>query len=204
VLPVSYLGFAVGAAYAWALDANRDMDVPRAISLHAFHDPTGAMGRAAYDLGNIYRMLGPEIHNSSLLFWVLQLPLAELKQPHDQLAQNLITRVAQALTPELFDRAAEAIDRAELPSTGARMDRPDADLIQREFANTARLMRHACRRASAILDASLAAAGIRRALDQDMQEIIAEYKQLWLARNRPGGLADSVARLEQAGADYMS
>ena len=87
----------------------------------------------------------------------------------------------------------------------AQMARPDAALIRREFANTARLMRHACRRAGLIFDTAEAAdAGATRALDQDMREIIEEYKQLWLARNRPGGLADSVARLEQTRADYTS
>jgi hexosaminidase len=203
-LPISYLGFAAGAAFAWAIDANRDLDIARAVSLHAFRDPSGAVGRAAYDLGNVYRMLGPEIHNSSLLFWVLQFPLAELIQPRESLAQALIPRIAQALSPEIFDRAAEAIDRAAQPIAQARIDRPDAEIIKREFANAARLLRHACRRAKLALDRGRAeTAGIRQELDQDMQAIIAEYKQLWLARNRPGGLEDSVARLERARSDYQ-
>ena len=201
-LPISYLGFAAGAAFAWALDTNRDMDVARATSLHAFRDPSGTIGRAAYDLGNIYRLLGPEIHNSSLLFWVLQLPLAELQQPRDSLAQTIITQVAPLLTPALFADAAAAIDRAIEPIGQAQMARPDAVLIRREFANTARMMRHACRRAALALHA--ADAGTGGALDQDMQQIIAEYQQLWLARNRPGGLPDSVARLENARADYIN
>jgi hypothetical protein len=111
--------------------------------------------------------------------------------------------VAQAFTVELFDGAAEAIDRAVLPVAQARMDRPDADLIRREFAHAARLLRHACRRAKLVLDPGQAeAARIRQELDQDMWAIIAEYRQLWLARNRPGGLDDSAGRLERARADY--
>ena len=72
VLPVSFLGFAVGAAYSWALEANRTMDVPAVVSLHAFRDPTGVMGRVAYDLGNVYKSAGVLMPNSSLLFWTLQ------------------------------------------------------------------------------------------------------------------------------------
>jgi len=30
-----------------------------------------------------------------------------------------------------------------------------------------------------------------------------EYQSLWLARNRPGGLVDSLARFEKARLDYM-
>jgi hypothetical protein len=195
VLPVSYLGLAAGAAYSWALEANRDLDVPRAVSLHAFRDATGAMGHVAYDLGNVYRTL-PEIHNSSALFWILQTPLAELpRQPRLDLAK---------LTPAAFQGAIEAIDRAIEPLDEARMTGPDAELIAREYANTARLLRHACRRAQLAFDGSQAgAAPDRGALDQDMQAIVAEHQQLWLARNRPGGLPDSVARLEAARADYQ-
>jgi hypothetical protein len=31
---------------------------------------------------------------------------------------------------------------------------------------------------------------------------VPEYKRIWLARNRPGGLVDSVARLEAMAEDY--
>jgi hypothetical protein len=192
--PISYLGFVVGAAYAWALDANRELDVPRAVSLHAFRDTTGAMGRVAYDLGNVYRTL-PVPHNSSALFWVLQAPLAEL---HTQQRMDVTQ-----LSPAAFQGALDAIDSAMEPLEEARMSGPDAALIAREYAGTARLLRHACRRAQLALDPGQPqAASIRRELDQDMQQIVAEYRQLWLARSRPGGLPDSVARLEKARADY--
>jgi hypothetical protein len=200
-LPISYLGFAAGAAYAWAVEANRDLDVARAVSLHAFRDATGAMGRVAYDLGNVYRIL-PAIHNSSPLFWALQFPAAELAQPRDSLAQALVPRIAQALTPETFGRALKAIDEAMEPLEEHRMARPDAELIQREFTNAAGLLRHACRRATALLDGSLGDGAVRGALGQDMQALIADYRQLWLARNRPGGLEDSAGRLERARDDY--
>ena len=47
-------GLCVGRGASWAWDANRD-DVAQAISLYAFDDPTGTMGRVAYDLGNVYQ-----------------------------------------------------------------------------------------------------------------------------------------------------
>jgi hypothetical protein len=39
-------------------------------------------------------------------------------------------------------------------------------------------------------------------LKHELQTIIEDYRALWLARNRPGGLGDSVARFEAALADY--
>lgn len=189
-LPVSYLGFAVGAAYAWALDANRAMDVPRAVSWHAFRDPTGAMGRVAYDLGNVYRAIGVEPPNSSALFWILQRPLEWV-------------RAQQPIPSDVFQRTLEAIDRAMLPLNGAQIARPDAGLIAQEYTNMARLLRHACKRGLLALETDrIRADKMHAELDQDMQEIIQDYKRIWLARNRPGGLDDSVARLERAREDY--
>jgi hexosaminidase len=199
-LPVSYLGFVAGAAYAWALDANRELDVARATSLHAFRDCSGALGRVAYDLGNIYRLL-PYLHNSSVLFWILQFPLAELRAPNESLARALVTRMAPGLTPELFAQVSEAINNALAPLSQAQSSRPDADLIRREFANTARLMRHASARGAIVFGAE-ADTDELAALNQELRDGISEYRALWLARCRPGGLDDSAGRLEQARADY--
>lgn len=188
VLPVSFLGFAMGAAFAWAYAANHHLDVPAVVSRHAFTDPTGAMGRVAYDLGNVYRAVGYEPPNSSALFWVLQSP-----------------PVSDTSTlPRLdFDRALDAIDAAIQPLATERMTRPDAPLILQEFDNTVRLLRHACRLGQLLIQPDGSGAlPRRRLLNDDIREIIREYERLWLARNRLGGLADSVARLERVRARY--
>ena len=188
-LPVSFLGFAAGAAFSWALEANRGMDVAQAVGRHAFGDPTGAMGRVAYELGNVYRHAGFEPGNSSALFWVLQGPPGkpgEVKMP--------------PVTP---GPALEAIDAAMQPLAEARMRRPDAALVTQEFELAARMLRHACRRAELMAAGEGATPEQRRLLDGDLREIIREYERLWLARNRHGGLRDSVARLEAARALYQ-
>jgi hexosaminidase len=189
-LPMSYLGFAAGAAYSWALEANRPVDMAAATSLHAFGDPSGTMGRLAYDLGNVYKAGGLVPPNSSILFQAMQTPLPMIQA---QAAQYGLTRAA-------FDCAAEAIDAAMAPLSSVRMAVPDAGLIKREFMNTARLLRHACRRG--LMGVGALEASEAPALAADLGEIIGEYRPLWLARNRPGGLADSVARFEKARADY--
>jgi hexosaminidase len=190
VLPVSYLGLAMGAAYSWALEANRQIDVAGAVSWHAFRDPTGSMGRVAFDMGNIYKSLSIQPPNSSALFWILQWPLEKVKSYPDLAAAELKQTLA-------------AIDRALSDLGRAKMERPDAALIVDEYQNTARLMRHACQRGLLALekDADQAAA-LRHELDKDLARIIREYRRLWLARNRPGGMADSVGRLRAMRQDY--
>jgi hypothetical protein len=190
---VSYLGFAYGAAVSWACEANRDMDVASAVSLHAFRDPTGIAGRVAYDLGNVYRAVGFEPQNSSVLFWILQ------SSPEELRAHPLVKDVP----PDGLERAMEAIDAAIAPLPGAQMARPDADLLRREMQHAARLLRHACRRGQLIYaSAADDTSALRRELDRDAVEIIAEQEALWLARSRPGGLKDSLTRMEQMRRDY--
>jgi hypothetical protein len=188
-LPVSYLGLAAGAAYSWALDANRDLDMAATTSAHAFNDPTGSMGRLAYDMGNVHKATGVSIHNATALFWVLQLTFEEIRAREWQDAD--------------FAAGLEAIDRAMEPLAHARICRPDASLIVAEFGNTARLLRHACRRGQlAVGQSGTGNIPTLEALDDDLRDIISEYERLWLARNRPGGLADSAARLRKAREDY--
>lgn len=186
-LLASYTGFAGGAAYSWALESNRGTDIARAASAYAFRDPTGAMGRAAFDLGNVYRAIGLEPPNSSALFWILRWPL------------ELVRGYRDTVPPDVLRHTLDTIDRAMAPLAGANSQRPDAALLHREFAMTARLLKHACRRALFAYEPDPALAA---ALEGDMREAAEEYRALWLARNRPGGLEDSIAPLEKVRADY--
>jgi len=186
--PASFLGFAMGAAYSWALEANRDADPVALVSRFAFEDLTGVMGRVAYDLGNVYRISSLEIGNSSSLFWALQLGLGQ-------------THRSELPTAESMERTLDALDTAVALLPDARMARPDADLILKEYRNTARLMRHAARRVLLALGGDHDVT--RAELAADMDDILVDYRELWLARSRPGGLADSAGRLATAKEDYL-
>lgn len=178
-LPVSYLGFAAGAAYSWALAANRTLDLAQAASRFAFGDPAGNFGRAAYDLGNVYRAVGVEFPNSSVLFWALQFPMPELRQR------------MQVLPVAAVAAAEAALEAALRPLAEATSRRPDADLLRRELELPARLLGHACRRIRHAHDSgAVNPADLRR----EMAELLEEYRAVWLLRNRPGGLTDSTAR----------
>jgi hypothetical protein len=105
----------------------------------------------------------------------------------------------ETVTPETLHEALAAIDRAMAPLPAAQSRRADAALLRREFELAARMMRHAARRG---LYASGAPDRTAAELDQDLREIIGEYQAVWLLRNRPGGLGDSVARLDRSRRDY--
>lgn len=178
-LPVSYLGFAWGAALGWACKANLDADLPRLLDLYAFRDEARVMGRLAYDLGNIYQLLG---RPGNLLFNAYVSPL----KPELTIDKGLRPRLYAALA---------SIDEIMAPLHKARMAVPDAELIKREFAHVAQMLRHGAKRALLQLDGSTLSPS---ALAAELDAIIAEHRAVWLARNRPGGLDDSAAKMALA------
>jgi hypothetical protein len=185
---VSYLGFAAGAAYSWCLTTNRGADIARLLSLHAFQDARMAAGQAHSDLGNVYRSAGDNPPNNSLLFNILQAPFSVLRE-----------NIARVSIPAL-EQCLAAIEQAEIQMAGEQMALLDAALVRREFAQAARMLKHACQRALFVHGSGWD----RGLLNQDLSEIIADYSPTWLRRNRPGGLVDSINRLEKARQDYLS
>jgi hexosaminidase len=173
-LPVSFLGFAAGAALSWCLAASSESDFTRELDAHVFRDSAGIMGALAHDLGNAYLRAGERIHNRSPLFDLLLEPesgKASKLPPAERLAET--RRWVQGVSARL---------------DGARMDRPDARLIRDEYDLTARMLLFAC-------DYGLAPAAA--ATREQLESILPEYERLWMLRNRAGGLADSMARLKR-------
>ncbi|HEX4825808.1 MAG TPA: family 20 glycosylhydrolase [Candidatus Polarisedimenticolaceae bacterium] len=180
-LPVSYLGLAYGAAVAWGLDANRDLDVPAMLDTFVFSDGARVMGRVAYDLGEVYRLTGVAVKNASVLALLLLFPERPLGEG----------RLA-GLTVEGLERARAGVDAAIAPLSRARSNRDDAATIAAELDLAAALMRHACDRGIARLTGTSQAA-----LGDELRGIIDEYERIWRLRNREGGLVDSVGRLKR-------
>jgi hypothetical protein len=185
-LPISYAGLAAGAAVSWCLESNPLADLAPALDLHAFHDESRVMGQAALDLGNIYKSVGKPIPNRSALFNIL-VPSAARTDP------------LAGISPSDLEAAKGEIDRAIKPLSTVPMNSPGAKLVADEFKCAARMLLHACDKGLWKLNASRQN---HVHLANDLNEIIAEHRRLWLARNRPGGLEDSVTRLADDLAEY--
>ena len=192
-----------------ALVSNRDIDIPRVLDRHAFYDRAGVMGKLAYELGNIYQSAGIEWANSSVLSAILQRPLDKLGR-HPKIRQARFGKVLEAI-----DAIMQSLEAADLQPGSRPVYRPE--LYQREFQLAARMLKHACWRGILAVDAYGEGEGIiagnghnpqsrsilLKELREDLQGIVQEYEQVWLCRNRPGGLADSVSRLKILLADYQ-
>jgi hexosaminidase len=201
-LPVSYLGLAGGAAYAWAYEANEGLDLAEAISLHAFGDPTGVMGRLAYDLGNLYLESGYDTFNGTIFFSIMQ---AEADQVASRLAQGPDRPMEENDLEAHWRQVLARVEAVTVPLAGEpAMERPDAALVQREFRWVAHMVSHACQRALWLLGRHVGRedADLRRQLLADCDELLAEHEAVWHARNRPGGFRDSQARLLRVRQSY--
>ena len=190
-LPVSYLGFAYGAAISWCVAKNTDIDIVPAMSRLAFEDSTGVMGQLAYDLGNVYLVHGHSWFNNHGLHRLLQAD-AEMKE---QWERQFNERGGEDPI-ESFKMAREMIDKAMVRLDDANIERPDAALLKEEFRTAADLMRFACNRGLKLWGLP-GSKGVGHDAAELMQ-IIERYKANWAARNRTGGLSDSTARFSNA------
>ncbi|NLF76659.1 MAG: family 20 glycosylhydrolase [Chloroflexi bacterium] len=177
--PVNYLGYAYGAALSWAVEANRAIDLPRCLDLFAFEDAAGVMGRLAYDLGNVYRLPGLARHNGHRLF--------------DLFHRTLARQWTDPFEPDVLRAALDQIDAITAPLDSAQMARPDAGLVRAEYRMVADLLRHACWHGLQLAGQPVRTPG---ELLADLERLAAIMRENWLARSRPGGLDDSLARLD--------
>src|SRR6185503_16279919 len=106
------------------------------------------------------------------------------------------------LTVDALERTLASTERILRPLEQARPLRGDGKLVVREMQLAADMVRLACRVGIARLEtpggAFRAISGaIRQTLTADLDDLMRSYRRVWLERNRPGGLADSVSRWEQ-------
>jgi len=188
-LPVSEPGFAYGAAVSWCLEANRDLDLAEALSAHAYGDPTGELGRALVTLGDVHLGITPQFPNLSTL-------VLHLYYPQLQVGRSFTEGVTTEELLAVEDRLAAAVDTLDR----ARPRRSDGALVLDELRAAAALVALLCRDARERLAADGWLSSVpeerRRELAADLRPLVHTHRELWLARNRPGGLDDSTAWLE--------
>jgi hypothetical protein len=188
-LPVSEPGFAYAAAVSWCLDTNADLDLAAALDTHAFDDPTGELSAALLALGDVHRGIAPQFPNISVLVMHLYYPQLQLDRG-----------ISAGMTIEDLRHVEEGLTHAVELLGRSRPRRPDGDLVIDELRAAAALVALLCRDARARLaeDGWLSSVpeATRANLATDLRPLIERHRELWLARNRPGGLDDSAAWLE--------
>lgn len=188
-LPISEPGFAYGAAVSWCHEANHDLDLASALDTHAFADGSQDLGRALIELGDVHRALRAQFPNVATLVMHLYFP------------QTVVGReFTEGVGTSEFAFVERRLDELQHRVGESRPQRDDGSLVVDELRNAIALVRLACHDAQARLagDGTLSSVpqATRAALASELDPIVERHRELWLARNRPGGLADSVAWLD--------
>ena len=185
-LSVSWPPLAYGASLAWCLETNRDLDVAPALDAHVFEDGAGVLGALLDRIGNLYDATGKTAMNGSPLFTDLLSGAA------------LLGSMGEA-DPERTAQTVASLESAITALADARPAASDGAIVVLELEAALRLARHGAWRIAreagfpCPTDAELVT---------DLGVAITKQREAWLARSRPGGLADSLARLERTLAMY--
>ncbi|WP_372934992.1 beta-N-acetylhexosaminidase [Mariniphaga sediminis] len=191
-LSTYYMGFLYGAAVNWAVENNKDLDVAFLLDRWVFKDQANLMGEIVMDLGNAHKLTGIELPNHS----IFNRALASVGQSYKE--DNIFSK----LTIDGIEKAdlslVKSIDKLKL----ANMTCDDALQVYGELMNAAELCRHSCRLMKNKMlskDGTLnnISEAERQFLIKDMSRIIANYRELWIKRNRVGGLERSVDKLQR-------
>ena len=184
-LAVSIPPLAYGAAVAWCLEANRDLELAPLLDALLFDDAAGELGSALERVGGAYARTGLRAANASPLQSALG--AGGVLDSWGEASQSGVEA-----TLALLADATASVERAR-PACA------DGEILCRELRAAIRLARHGAWRIAR-------GAGFRCPSDAelraDLEQAIAEQRACWLLRSRPGGLDDSVARLAGALAEY--
>lgn len=181
---VSFGPLVHAGAVAWAVDANRRLDVAEVLDRLVFDDPTGRLGSTLDDVGRVWSATGQVAVNAS--------PLQSSLLPHQP------HLVAGRPDPAAVH---EVLDRLEVAATAIAAARPgcaDGPLVQEELTQAVRLARHGAWRLLQPADGR----PTDDALRADLVEAIDGQRSAWLGRSREGGLADSLGHLRRTLALY--
>jgi hypothetical protein len=181
-LPVSLPGFAWGAAQSWCRDTNRDLDLATALDTHAIDAAGPGWGAALMGLGDAHLGWAFQVPNIAACFlplWMTQLPVSRAEPSHAEAVRDRL-RAAQCLG-DVGDELRTSIELAELllDDAEARMATADGQL-------------------------NSVPERVRRPFADRMDAVIDAHRAHWLARNRPGGLEDSVAWLARVRDAYRT
>jgi len=180
-LPVSMPGFAWGAAQTWCRSSNRDLDLAAALDDHCREATGPGWGATVLALGDAHRAWGPMAPNVASCFLNLFM---------NQLPVRGVDRSAPEAVRAALDAALDLGDPGPELSATVELARLLLDDDEARLAGDGRI--------ESVPEAT------RRVLDAGMGDAMEVHRAMWLPRNRPGGLEDSLAWLENLRASYRS
>ena len=179
--PISWPGICAAAAYSWCLEVNRQADIPEAVDMLITRDCAGVGGAFLQDYGNLYRRLKCKQVNATAMGRGLFMKLTDRPDWFEELA---VKDIGAALV-ELHHL------RGHL--AGALPEADDGRLMVEELENSMRMAECALLKMLHIKGETIDLPYLTDLL----RHVIRKHEELWLARNRSGGLHESSGKLRE-------
>jgi hypothetical protein len=176
-LPVSYTGFMAGAMASWNAKPDVNATLPDCLSIHAFHDKSLKTGRFFYDIGNVYTLFKHRPGNSSIPWAIL---FQDINNP----------KVTEEIELSELDEMLSRIKQLESSVADDSMTIPDAKIVRDEIAFLIQMIKLS----SHVGKIRLGEGKLSDAANE-IKQAKKHHQEVWMKRNRPGGLSDSVMKI---------
>ena len=198
-IPVSYPGFVYGAGLCWAVEENLDLDVAACLDTFVFEDESRVVGELMLELGRYcLKESNPGIFGPNLFSVLIDTtPLDDAKAVQGVTAEGL--RRVEDYIQVLYEKLSLSTLRCK-----------DADTVVSELRNAMRLLIHAIKLSHLRLSRSQTTRVTNDAFESvepadlldDISEILNNHIELWVTRNRVGGLSRSLFPIESLRREY--
>lgn len=188
---VSYPSLILGAAYAWNYSNKTLNNLEFLLNQYVFQDSTGYSAKAILTLGNAYLKAN--------------IPNGNANAFHLMIRRYAWTMDGQYQTKQLNKKgllaAEEEIDKGMEMLLKAQPQCADGDIILKELALASQLAKFGIHLGLARLETKDKSTkeipqSKKQALIQELEPLIKSHQEIWIVRNRPGGLKDSAEKLE--------
>ena len=192
-LPVSYPAFVLGAAVSWSVEDNKDIDVIPYLNRFIFKDESSVTGQLIWDIGNAYELESIQINNGTKLFFGFR---QELKN------QEKVETFIQGLKVEDYLKLKDFLETSLETLEKTEMACGDAPLVKAEIENGIHYVLHGTKRILYMLGHYTDPVEILYELRQEISAIMKNHYELWHARNRLGGLENSLSEMRRQRNEY--
>lgn len=215
-LTVSYAGLAYAGALSWNDTSETKNELGSYLSRTAFNDTTGKMGNIVLELGRYnqyeeypmvagtmtgwaYRFGMMDKTMTDALFKKFQNGISELMPPEEDGAKTLMDGFNH---PKIYNPTAiiQLMDTLEKELLQTKLNNTDSTLIIDEYSNAIRMIKLGALLKQFNNYHLQQADSVNRMLLTEMKDlcsnILSEHDRLWLARNKKGGLIQSMESIK--------
>ncbi|MCL2105381.1 MAG: family 20 glycosylhydrolase, partial [Kiritimatiellaeota bacterium] len=194
-LALSFPGLTVAAGLSWCLETNRGAPWTDAADAHL----TEGLGKTLFALGEVYRLCGATRGNGTELFHILSKPLT---RPVAEGVTWEKLRDVYHRTCELEKSLPDPLRtitwwRRLLCAIRGKPLFERESILQQELRHAIHLTQAAVMKGWGMLDKTASTEKTQEQIQRLMNHLIEDHRRVWLLRNREGGLADSIKRLER-------